>query len=119
MDKEKRRNFENAFDSRSSGCRGLCACGVEYYDVVNQWDWDEGEFDSLVADPSTKPVDHAVGYVLFGGGQYVNACDCWIEEAERVVKFLENHSEQITEYLKLEKNRRLYEASQIVIPDSE
>ena len=106
-------NFERAFRPGVAGCLGRCECGVVYYDAYNRgYDWNEGEFDALEADPKAIGLDHAVGYVEFEGRRYVDGCTCWHERAKRVIAFLQGHAGQIAEFLSLEKARKTREAEQ-------
>lgn len=103
---DKFRNFREAFSNGTAGCRRTCACGIEYYDAVNSYDWEEGEIEALEKNKKAKGLDHSCGDMGFEGREYVDACDCWHNRAEQLIKFLDRHSHKIAEYLTLEKKRK-------------
>jgi hypothetical protein len=106
-------NFERSFRGGSSGCLRQCNCGVVYYDVVNSYDWEEGELERLQKDPTAKPLEHSCGDIVFEGRSYVDGCDCWHNRAVTIMTFLDSHQGKIAEYFKLEKARKLKEAGEV------
>jgi hypothetical protein len=113
---DKLLNFERAFSTRTAGCRRRCECGKEYYDAQQSYDWEEGELEKLEADPKAIPLEYSSGDLIFEGYHYVNACECWHERAQMIMRFLDGHAAQIAEYLTLEKKRKqaIADASPIV-----
>lgn len=103
-------NFERAFDDHSGSCRRTCACGVEYFDAVQSYSWEDGELEKLRSDPNAKGLEYAVSFVEFEGQSFVIDCKCWHPRAKRVIRFLESHAHQIKEFFSLEKKRKIAEA---------
>jgi hypothetical protein len=89
--------FERAFDTGCAGCVRVCACGKTHYDTENDWDWEEGEYESLESDPNAVPHDCAVGTMNIDGQEIVLGCDC--DLAAKYEKFIVAHARQISEYL--------------------
>lgn len=102
--------FERAFSSHSGGSLRECECGKRFYSTDSGWDWEEGEFEALEADPSAESHDYTIGTVLFEGREYVVDCTCWHARAAAIVAFLLSHGEQIAEFLSLDKERLQREA---------
>lgn len=106
----KLQTFERAFAVGTSGCRRMCHCGKTYFhDEENGYDWEDGEFEKLLAGEAIG-LDHSVNGVQFQGREYVAACDCWHAQASEMVKFIDRHARKIAEYLTLEKQRKQLEA---------
>lgn len=105
MNPDKLENFKRAFSSNCSGCRRVCRCGREFYDFENHWDWEQGEIEKLDADKNATGLPNSVGTVRFQGREYVADCDCWHQEAEGLVAFVDFNASQIARYLNLEKER--------------
>ena len=104
-------NFEAAFRGGVNGCRRTCACGVEYYDTHNTgYDWEEGEYEALEADPKAIGLPYAVGVVEFEGRVFVDGCTCWHERAKRIIAFIVGHDTAIVQFLKRERARKQAEA---------
>ena len=113
MENNKLESFISAFHSRSSGCRRMCDCGKEYYDVGNDdYDWGEGELEALERDPEAIPLDYSVGTIYLEGKEYVIDCDCWKDRAKKIISWLENNDYAIADFLRLEKERFSLEAAQ-------
>lgn len=108
-----RESFIEAFATNSGSLREQCACGREFYDTYNTWDWDEGEFERLAANPNATPVPHAVGKVYFEGTLYAMPCDCWHQRAARIAQWLEANRESVVKFLNLERDRALSEAARM------
>jgi hypothetical protein len=108
-------NFERAWDSHVSGCRRDCECGRVFWDAYNRgYDWDVGELDALeklTAEGKATALQYAVGTVYFEGGQYVFDCDCWHKRARKIIGWLGDHGSQISEFFRLERERKLSEAA--------
>ncbi len=104
--------FEEAFSCRVGSCRGQCACGKEYYNPDTCWDFGEGEIESLKNSGAVE-IDYSVGYIEFNGATYVDACDCWNQEATRVMNFLDIYAAQIADYINNERQRKIAEASSV------
>lgn len=103
---DKLENFERAFTGNSGGCVRTCRCGVTYFDNHNNhYDWDEGEFERLLANPANVALDYAPGDIRFEGNEYVDACSCWHARASQIMGFIDGHSHAIADYLSLEKKR--------------
>lgn len=104
-------NFERAFSSGSAGCRRTCNCGKEYFDNHNGgYDWEDGELEKLLASKNSIALDYAPGDIDFEGRYYVDACTCWHERAEHIMRFIDAHAHKIAEYLTLEKKRKQAQA---------
>jgi hypothetical protein len=98
-------SFEIAFRSHDSGCRRICQCGKEYWDCYNSgYSWEEGEREELAASDAIA-CEHSIECVVFEGGRYVQACDCWHPRARKIVDFLDANRQAIGEYFALEKKR--------------
>lgn len=90
-------SFEKAFrDGAGFGFEGCeethaCLCGAEFNEC---------------------------SFITFEGVMYVIECKCWHARAERIMKFLDSHAQQIARYLNLEKERKTEEAARMpeVIP---
>ena len=110
-------NFKRAFGARSSGCRELCHCGVQYYDSSYDggWTWEDGELEALEEDEEAIGVEWAVQLIRFEGRDYVMDCDCWRDRARRIMGFLDSHIFQVAKYINREKKRLLDEAK--MMPD--
>lgn len=104
-------NFDEAFSTRISSCTEICDCGVTYYDSYNDYDWEDGELERLIEDETSVPVDHSVGSLYFFGKTYVSVCECWKEESKKIIRFIENYSQEIADFLHLEKQRANEEAA--------
>jgi hypothetical protein len=98
-------SFKEAFHTGVGGCRRKCECGVQFYNTDGGWDWEEGELEELEADESARDIDCTVSTVYFLGMEYVYQCDCWHEDAEKIMNFIDDHAHCIAQYLRLEKNR--------------
>lgn len=109
-------NFIEAFGSRGSGCIRECACGRVFYNSDGGWDWEEGELEKLLADPTATNLDYSVSTVLFEGKEFVPDCLCWRPRAHRVIKFLQAHDQEIAAFLAAEKKRltRIAERAPVV-----
>lgn len=105
MDDDQRENFERAFSTGMSSCRSTCACGKEFYDNVNSYDWGDGEFEELSADPEAVALDHPVGGVTVNGREYCGDCTCWHETAEKMIRWLEANQEEVAAWYSLERQR--------------
>ena len=115
---EKQTNFEEAFSPPFSGCSGTCDCGRLFYDSLNHWDFDEGEFEEMEKSGKATALMHAVRFVEFGGRQYVDVCGCWKDEARKIINFIDSHATEIAKYLNAERARKISEAELVdVIED--
>ncbi len=99
-------SFKEAFYTGAGSCRGLCKCGVQFYDSEGGYAWEDGELDNLRSTPGSREIDCSVGFVAFGGVEYVYQCNCWYKKAEKVMNFIDSHSHAIIQYLLYEKTRR-------------
>lgn len=95
--------FERAFSDRTGSGARECACGIQFYNPDNGWQFDEGELELYRADPKSRALEWAVGCVYFEGRYFVTDCDCWHPRARKIVEFLHHHDDQIAEFLSLEK----------------
>lgn len=111
MTPHQQENFERAFTGGTSGCTRRCHCGKEFFDAVNDWDFEEGEKNAL-AERKAVPLDHACGSVVFEGREYVDGCSCWHERASKIIAFIVAHDRAIASFLTLEKQRKTFEAEQ-------
>lgn len=109
----REQNFEQAFDSGCGSCRGDCCCGKTFYNPDDHWDFEDGELDELEANQNATGVDHAIGFVIFEGRYYLNACDCWHERSKQIMDFIDAHAREISKYLNAEKARKISEANQV------
>ena len=107
-------NFEIAFRTNTGSCRGQCACGLEYYNGSGNWDFEEGEIESL-ENSGAIAVDYSIGYISFEGKFYIDSCDCRNERMEHIVQFIDSHARQIARYLNLESERKLHQAKEIIV----
>ncbi len=98
-------SFKEAFHTGYGGARRECECGITFYNSCGGWDWEEEELDTLGADKGARDIDCTVSEVEFEGKSYVYQCDCWHKRAEQIMKFIDNHSHGIAQYLRLEKLR--------------
>ncbi len=111
MKDEIRIQFERAFKTDAGLCRSTCHCGKTYYNSDDPLiDWEGGELEELESNPNAFGVDFQVGTISLEGREYVDACDCWVEHAEKIIRFINPHARQIAEYLTLEKARKQQEA---------
>lgn len=108
---DKLENFIQAFNSASGGCVRTCECGKRFYDSVNSYDWEDGEFEALEKDRKSTPLEYSVGTIIFEGGEYVIDCNCWRKRAEKLMNWIDSHGRRIAEYLTLEKKRKQEEAN--------
>lgn len=107
-------SFEKAFSDNVGTCRAQCACGKEFYDKINRgYDWEEGEFEALEADPDATGLDCSVGYISFEGQTFVMDCDCWKERAQKIGAFIDAHMDKIARYFREERTRRTKEAEAV------
>jgi hypothetical protein len=88
----------------------IIASPIRLADRNSGYDWDEGEYEALVADPNATALNYAVGVVEFEGRYFVDGCDCWHDRARKIIGFLINHDEAIALFLTLEKERKRREA---------
>ncbi len=108
----KLQNFEQAFTSRTAGCRRECACGRQFYAPDTGYDcWDEGELEALEVDPDAVARQWAIGTVILGGVEYVIDCKCWHAPAMKCIEWMDENAHQVAEYLSLEKKRKQDEAN--------
>lgn len=110
LDKEQRGNFERAFSNGCGSIRSSCHCGREFYSNNDGADFDEGELESLRANPNATALDYSVSYVEFESVTYCADCDCWHKRAEKIIAFIEHHGAQIADFLTLEKQRKQQES---------
>lgn len=101
-------NFERAFSGNSAGCRRTCDCGlVFFHNDETGYDWEPGEFEQLShLNSKAISLDYCPSEIRFEGKEYVNACECWLPRAEKIMVFIDGHARQIAEYLTLEKKRK-------------
>ena len=107
----KLESFTDAFDENTGSCRRTCACGREFFDGYNNYDWCEGEIEKLREDPNATELGHSVGAIDLEGRSYMLDCECWHERAKRIINWLDANAEQVAAYLTLEKKRKLDEAN--------
>lgn len=107
MDKE---SFIKAFDNHVGSSHAVCYCGREFYNYCDDDSLEEGEIERLDKDLKATGFDYSVGYVEFEGTIYVSDCDCWIERAGTLMRFIDAHAVEIANYLTLEKKRKQAEA---------
>ncbi len=102
-----RENFESAFSTRTSGIVRDCYCGRTFFnDDEAAGSLDEGELERLRANPKATPLCYSVGSIELEGREYILDCDCWHKRVDSVMAFLNNHSYQIAEWFKLERERK-------------
>ena len=87
LEQWQREVFEDAFQ-HSGTCRMECECGKTYYNSNGGWDWADGELETLAADETAIDLPYTVGRITFEGKEYANGCDCWIELAAMIYRFL-------------------------------
>ncbi len=110
-------NFERAF-SHTRTKQWTCNCGRTYFDAGNTCnDWMEGELEGLFATPNAVAVQYAIDVIEFEGRQYANACECWKPRASRIIGWLEDNRDDIATFFRLEKERKLAEASRLAVVD--
>lgn len=102
-DKPPSEDFEDAFSSRSGGCLRVCACGRTVFDVVNRWDWEDGELEELEKKHAENPeeyipADYSVSTMTIGGDEWVMGCPC--NKGRVYQNFINGHDEQIADYLR-------------------
>lgn len=115
--------FIEAFDSRGAGCERTCACGKVYFDGINesQWDWAEGELETLRCYAKLHPdeyfeVDGAIGTLVIDGKSIVIGCSC--DLAERYERFIVQNSEKLAKYLNKRVEELKSEAERTAVQES-
>lgn len=93
------KQFESGFATRTSGAVRTCLCGRVFYNPSGGWDWEDGELDSLEADPKATGVDWACGEVRINGKTYARDCDCWHEQGRKILEFVLRYDEEIADFL--------------------
>jgi hypothetical protein len=105
------REFEDGFRTRAAGAVRQCCCGRVFYNPGNGWDWDEGELDSLAANPNATSVEWACGEVRIDGVIYAQDCTCWHERGLTILKWVLGHDEEIAQFLTNVKAAKTAEAN--------
>ena len=103
-------NFERAFSDSSGGLVRTCECGKAFYNDEGR-DFEEGEYERLLASPDAVSLDHDASTLSFEGKTFVMDCDCWKPRAEVIMRYLDGHAFHIAEYLTLEKKRKQDDAT--------
>lgn len=105
--------FERVFSSGCSGCVRECVCGTTFFDAstCGNYDWEDGEFETLVARSELEPdkcigQDHSVGTIILEGREYVIGCP-YCSRPGAVEAWIINNAERIADYL----NRRAEETA--------
>jgi hypothetical protein len=112
--------FENAFSDCLSGCKRLCACGRQCFDISdNDWDWEKGEFEALTKLALKNPsqcvgLPHACTTMTIDRREWVIGCPC--NGATRYQKFIDHHAEKIAKYLKA-KSAELKDEAERISPE--
>ena len=106
---EKIQGFVNAFINFGS-VDSVCDCGKHYYETEHEEELDDVERVKMRISGNCVVVDR-VRIISLMGKEYVEACDCWHEQVERVMGFVDTHRYQIAGYLNAEKERLLREAN--------
>lgn len=113
------REFEEAFASGVGHSSCDCDCGRSHFDGSSDggWDWEEGEFESLMQLSETHPDryiahDGTVRTIYLGGREVVIGCVCDI--AKKHERFISLNAMQIAKYLNSRAERILSEAQHIV-----
>jgi hypothetical protein len=109
MNEDKVNNFLNAFSDRGRSCHD-CNCGKTYYREDDTGYFEEGELERLEENPNAISLPHSVGVIHLGKKYYVEDCDCWEKERDRIIRFLDSHNFAVARYLTLEKERKKKEA---------
>lgn len=107
--------FEKVFTLNTSGCIETCKCGKIYFNGVNSWDWEEGEFESLQANPKAIELPYGITRLEVEGQFFVADCDCWHERALKIINWLEIHCEKIGEYFREIKTARIKQADKLPV----
>lgn len=99
---------------RSGGCRMECRCGREHFDVVNRYDWNEGELEGLEALAKSEPDKYIAHHgcvegAYFNGHVAIRGCPCnFLAALEQIIifndhnfaKFLNQRSKELAERAK-------------------
>ncbi len=101
-----RENFESAFSTHLGSIVQDCNCGRTFYRDDENEGWEEGELERLHTNPKATPLCYSIGSLSLEGREYVLDCDCWHKRVDSVMAFLDNHSYQIAEWFKLERERK-------------
>jgi hypothetical protein len=104
-------NIERAFSTHMSSIYQRCDCGKEFFVGDPTEDWNDGEFDQLSSNENATALEHWPASLIISGVEYCADCDCWHEKAKSMKLWLDNHANQIAEYLNLEKQRKQMEAN--------
>jgi len=108
MEADKLENYERAFSACHSSCRIDCPCGKTFFhDDEGFYDWEEGEFEKLTANPEATSLDYAPSGVMVYGVEHCTSCDCWHDKAEKITDFLDRNGHHIQDYFELEYKRKL------------
>lgn len=105
----KLENFVNAFSDIGGGDM-YCNCGKHYYESEYLQTLGKVIRVQVEIDNNCVEVDY-VGRIEFMGKGYVDACDCWQDQAKKIIGFVDSHRHQIASYLNFEKESLLTEAN--------
>ena len=112
--------FEHAFDSMCGSLSHDCECGAVHFDGYNDYDWEEGELESLRERAKTDKKyiehDHSIGWMEIGGCDFVYDCPC--SKADQYEKFISSHGSQIATYLNALAKEKKEEADNMTITES-
>jgi hypothetical protein len=108
-------NLARAFHPGISGLRTRCKCGRAFYDTQNSYDWEEGELEALISDPTATGVPYTVEIIDLPDGEYAVDCSCWHEKGHKIIGFLDNNQDQIARWFELERERLAAEVASIPV----
>jgi len=111
--------FADAFRTNHGSIRMTCNCGKEFFELDSTQDWDEGEYDKLLADDNCIGLPYGPYSLCYGGQEFVAECDCWQSGALKIMGFLDSHNSGIAKYLRLIKTRKQFKANNLPIVEQE
>lgn len=103
--------FERAFSNMCGGCRRTCECGRVFFDKSNNGcTWNDGELEQLENDPNATGLGYAVSTMTVEGRTFVMDCNCWVERAKAIAKWLDGNGHGICNWFNLRKGQELVAA---------
>ena len=110
--------FERAFGTRCAGPVRECDCGRTCFDGVNDYDWEDGEFERLEAGERMSPkryyrMNYAVETMAVAGREIVMGCPC--NGAAGYERFIVQHAAQIADFLNARAERLISETKATII----
>ena len=111
--KTNSQEFIDAFSARIRGPVLECKCGRNNYDFRNDYDWDEGELEELIADENAVGHDGSFPVLSIAGEWVIPDCPC--NKALDVEAWLIAHQAETADFLNARAKDLIEEAESIKV----